>query len=149
MNEKQIGSKQNRLRNVLGSMECRMWISKLDNKPVQTNYGLVQVTNLDAREIHFTSSLLLPVTRQMTLSFQLVSSDGVIHFSGSGIKRKYIGPDYHYEVKHELDETERSLFISSVNLILGESHSITNRVLASYSSFYSYDHCTPNYYFQT
>ncbi|WP_282937404.1 hypothetical protein [Paenibacillus sp. RC67] len=149
MNEKQNESKQNGLRNMLGSMECRLSISKLDNKPVQTNYALVHVTHLDSREIHFTSPLLLPVMRKLTLSFKLVLADTVIYFNGSRIKRKYIGSDYHYEVEHEMEGVERALFISTINHIMGEAHFATNRALASYSSFYSYDHCIPNNYFQT
>ncbi|WP_028552453.1 hypothetical protein [Paenibacillus sp. UNC451MF] len=149
MNEKQNESKQIVLRNVLGSMECRFSISKVDGRPVQTNYALVHVTNLDSREIHFTSPLLLPVTRQMTLTFKLLLADTLIHFRGNRIKRKYTGSDYHYEVEHEMDSMERALFLSTINHIMGESHFVTNRALASYSSFYSYDHCIPNHYFQT
>lgn len=149
MNEKQFESKQNVLRIMLGSIECRLCISKLDNKPVQTNYALVHVTHLDSREIQFTSPLLLPVTRQMTLSFKLALANTVIHFKGSRIKRKYLGSDYHYEVEYEMDGLERAMFISTINHIMGEARFLTNRALSSYSSYYSYDHCIPSHSFQT
>lgn len=149
MNEKENANRQFHLRRLLASMECRISISRIGDKPVRTKYALVQITDLQSRKIQFMSSLKLPADPRITYTFELLMDGIHILCTGSDLQRTGQTAPYQYSIEHDLGVHERAVLFSRINQRMETSYPLMTKAIESYSSSYVYDHCTPSHYFQT
>lgn len=149
MNEKENAARQFYLRRLLASMECRLSISRIGDEPVRTKYALVQMTDFQSRVIQFTSPLKLPGNQRITYAFELIMDGVHAAFTGSLTGTTGDAAPYHYRIEHDLGMKECAMLFSRINQRMETSTSLMTKAIESYSSFCSYDHCTPSIYFQT
>ncbi|MCS7463907.1 hypothetical protein N0M98_27750 [Paenibacillus doosanensis] len=148
MNQKE-NDKQFHLRKLLRSMECRLSISQVNDRPVQTGFALVEVEGLSSGEIQFVSELLLPDRGHVTFSLEFVFEEAVLKFQGSKLHRCGESAPYRYQLEYEMNRLERSMLFAKINHLMEASQSAVTKAIASYASFYSYYHFTPGKVFQT
>lgn len=148
MNEKENDTKQFHLRRLLSSMECRISISRIGDKPVRTKYALVQMTHLQTRALHFVSPLKLPCSEHITYTFELLMDGTIWMFTGNRLEKNGETAPYRYSTEYDLGPGERTVLFWAINQRLESSYPLMSKAIESYSSFGSYNQSTPYGYFQ-
>ncbi|TDG00288.1 hypothetical protein [Paenibacillus piri] len=122
---------------LLSLLDCRMSITGLCGKPVQSRYGIVQVMSLSPTEMVFSCPWILPVNRGLTLSFELTAGPNTIRFSGSQVIRldSVELQGCRYRVRYDIGGPDRIWLLFAVNRQLSESRGLMAAALNSYTAY--------------
>jgi hypothetical protein len=92
----------------LPAMYCKLSVSCIDDRHVQTRQAKVELTWLDAAEIRFVTPLVLPLHRHIVLAFELELLAGTLCFTGVLTGRECAGEGHqHYSAIHTMDHEAR------------------------------------------
>ncbi|OXM85111.1 hypothetical protein [Paenibacillus rigui] len=149
MNEMLNVAMQSQRRAQLASIQCRLSVLQVDNRPVQTRYALVEITNVSRSELFFKTPLSLPAGVSMTYAFQLLFGSHSFHLTGSRLKRLHPTAPYEYAVEFQMNGQEKRAMIAAINRMMEDAPTIVSKILESYSLLCSYEQFVPRKLFQT
>ncbi|WP_159882598.1 hypothetical protein [Paenibacillus puerhi] len=89
------------------TMECKLSVTSIDGRRVQTKQAKVRLTHLDGEAIRFVSQLSLPTHRRIIVSLELALPWRTVVFTGTLAGRISAGGVHRYTAIHRMDESSR------------------------------------------
>ncbi|SDC02106.1 hypothetical protein SAMN02799630_02451 [Paenibacillus sp. UNCCL117] len=118
-------------------MDCRLSVSRIDNRHVQTKQAKVELTYMDGKTVRFVSQLALPVHRHIIVSFTLALPGRTVVFTGRLAGSVSANGVHRYTAIHTLDEASRKELLKLIGQRQGYKELQRDKAADCYLFFHS------------
>lgn len=149
MNQSVHVSLQPHKQSLWASLECLMSIKQIDDRPVQSNYAMIQLADWSAEEICLRTPLKLPEHRHIMLEVEVVYEHISLSITGLLYGHSQVDRQFEYRMKHQLSSRDRAVLFHAMNRSGELSHWRWAEAIHSYRQMEMYDYLSPRLDFQT